>query len=78
MAWQRPRTSTPRNGWAEITPTRFGFHIIAGNGPSLRQGGWWRHSRKAAERKARRIIASIDRGNAEQARSYRVEPRSHF
>lgn len=52
-------------GWAEIERSRFGYWIRAGVGPGRYEAAWFRFTRKAARRKARRLI---DQANREQQR----------
>lgn len=57
-----------RKPWeATITPDRYGYWITfhAGLTELRRDGGWWRPTRRGAERCARRVIA---RENAETER----------
>lgn len=55
--------------WAKVTPARWGWYVTFGSAPLLVAEAfpgapkrWWRRTRPAAERKARRLIArELDR-----------------
>lgn len=65
----------PQPWEATITPARRGYWITFSSGlmEHRRDTGWWRLTRKGAERCARKVIANLTADDARRAASWTVQ-----